>query len=122
MSEEQLMAFIAKAKDDQSIQDKLKAAKTPEDVVGIAKEHGHEFATEHMIQLSEEELERVAGGTDTGFLDPFNPLQSQKTADDVANLPSNSLQFQAVIISSTTSKSPQISLQYLARLFAVTNK
>ena len=36
MSEEQLNAFIAKAKDDQSIQDKLKAAKSPEDVVGIA--------------------------------------------------------------------------------------
>ena len=62
MSEEQLKAFIAKAKDDQSIQEKLKAAKTPDDVVGIAKEHGHEFATEHMTQLSEEELEGVAGG------------------------------------------------------------
>ena len=63
MSEDQLKAFIAKAKDDQSIQEKLKAAKSPEDVVGIAKEHGHEFATEHMTQLSEEELEGVAGGT-----------------------------------------------------------
>ena len=62
MSEEQLKAFIAKAKDDQSIQEKLKAAKTPEDVVGIAKEHGHEFATEHMTQLSEDELEGLAGG------------------------------------------------------------
>ena len=62
MSEEQLKAFIAKAKNDQSIQEKLKAAKSPEDVVGIAKEHGHEFATEHMTQLSEEELEGVAGG------------------------------------------------------------
>ena len=65
MSEEQLKAFLAKAKDDQSIQDKLKAAKSPEDVVGIAKEHGNEFATEHMTQLSEEELESVAGGTVT---------------------------------------------------------
>ena len=36
MSEEQLKAFLAKAKDDQSIQEKLKAAKSPEDVVGIA--------------------------------------------------------------------------------------
>ena len=62
MSEEQLKAFIAKAKDDQSIHEKLKAAKTPEDVVGIAKEHGHEFATEHMTQLSEDELEGLAGG------------------------------------------------------------
>ncbi|KZR87333.1 Nitrogen fixation protein of unknown function [Synechococcus sp. MIT S9509] len=62
MSEEQLKAFIAKAKDDQSIQDKLKAAKTPEDVVGTAKEHGHEFTADNVAELSEEELEGVAGG------------------------------------------------------------
>ena len=64
MSEEQLKAFLAKAKDDQSIQDKLKAAKTPEDVVGIAKEHGHEFTADKITELSEEELEGVAGGLD----------------------------------------------------------
>ena len=62
MSEEQLKAFIAKAKDDQSIQDKLKAAKSPEDVVAIAKEHGHEFTADKITELSEEELEGVAGG------------------------------------------------------------
>ena len=64
MSEEQLKAFIAKAKDDQSIQEKLKAAKSPEDVIGIAKKHGHEFTQDHMNQLSEKELESLAGGTD----------------------------------------------------------
>ena len=53
MSDEQLKAFIAKAKDDQSIQAKLKSAKTPEDVVGIAKEHGYKFTTEYITQLSE---------------------------------------------------------------------
>ena len=63
MSLEQLKAFLAKSKDDQSIQDKLKAAKSPEEVVGIAKEHGHEFTAEHLTQLSKEELEGVAGGT-----------------------------------------------------------
>ena len=62
MSEEQLKAFIAKAKDDQSIQDKLKAAKSPDEVVSIAKEHGHEFTADKISQLSEEELEGVAGG------------------------------------------------------------
>ena len=31
--------------------------------MGIAKEHGHEFATEHMTQLSEDELEGLAGGS-----------------------------------------------------------
>ena len=67
MSEEQLKAFLAKAKDDQSIQEKLKAAKSPEDVVGIAKDHGHDFGTEHISQLSEEELEGVTGGTILSF-------------------------------------------------------
>jgi predicted ribosomally synthesized peptide with nif11-like leader len=63
MSKEQLKAFLEKVKGDTSLQDKLKAAQSPEQVVGIAKEHGHEFATEHMTQLSDEELEGVAGGT-----------------------------------------------------------
>ena len=62
MSEEQLKAFIAKAKDDPSIQEKLKAAKSSEDVVSIAKEHGHEFTADKITELSEEELEGVAGG------------------------------------------------------------
>ena len=63
MSEEQLKAFIAKAKDDTSIQEKLKAAKSPDDVVGIAKEHGHEFTTDKLTEtLSDEELEGLAGG------------------------------------------------------------
>ena len=61
MSEEQLKAFIAKAKDDQTIQEELKAAKSPEDVVGIAKEYGHEFTADKINQLSEDELEGVAG-------------------------------------------------------------
>ena len=66
MSEEQLKAFIAKAKDDQSIQDKLKAAKSPEEVVAIAKENGHEFTADKIAKLSDAELEGVAGGVTTG--------------------------------------------------------
>ena len=62
MSEEQLKAFLAKVKVDSILQQKLKAAKSPEDVVGIAKEHGHEFTADKISQLSEEELEGVAGG------------------------------------------------------------
>ena len=62
MSLEQLKAFLAKVKGDSSLQEKLKAAKSPEDVVGIAKEHGHEFSEDHLSELSEEELEGVAGG------------------------------------------------------------
>ena len=65
MSEEQLKAFIAKAKDDQSIQEKLKAAKALEDVVVIAKDEGFLISTDELKaqeKLSEEELEGVAGG------------------------------------------------------------
>ena len=62
MTLEQLKAFLAKAKGDSNLQEKLKAAKSPEDVVGIAKEHGHEFTADKMTELSEEELEGVAGG------------------------------------------------------------
>ena len=68
MSEEQLKAFIAKAKDDQSIQEKLKATKTPEEVVAIAKEHGYEFTADKITELSEEVLENVSGSITTGLL------------------------------------------------------
>ena len=63
MSKEQLKAFLEKVKGDTSLQDKLKAAQSPEQVVGIAEEHGHDFGTEHISELSEEELESVSGGT-----------------------------------------------------------
>ena len=66
MSEEQLKAFIAKVKEDSNLQEKLKAAKLPENVVDIAKAHGYEFTADEITELSEEELENVAGGTDTG--------------------------------------------------------
>ena len=64
MSQEQLKAFLEKVKGDLNLQERLKAAKSQDEVVSIAKEHGHEFETEHVSQLSEEELESVAGGTD----------------------------------------------------------
>ena len=83
MSEEQLKAFIAKAKDDQSIQEKLKAAKTSEEVVAIAKEYGHEFTVDVLkntkVNLSEEELEGVSGGKDA------NPA-SNKVADGILKM------------------------------------
>ena len=62
MSLEQLKAFLEKVKGNPNLQDKLKAAKSAEDVVGIAKEHGHEFTADKTTELSEEELEGVAGG------------------------------------------------------------
>ena len=65
MSEEQLKAFLEKVKADTSLQDRLKAAKSQDEVVSIAKERGHNFGTEHISQLSEKELESVSGGTIT---------------------------------------------------------
>lgn len=62
MSKEQLKAFLEKAKVDTTIQEKLKIAKTTEEVVAIGKEHGHDFTADKLGQLSEEELEKVAGG------------------------------------------------------------
>ena len=74
MSEEQFKAFITKAKVDQSIQEKLKAAKTSEEVVGIAKEYGYVFTANEIknnrIELSEDELEGVTGGACLMNLDP----------------------------------------------------
>lgn len=75
MSEEQLKAFLEKVKGDASLQEKLKAAKSQDDVVSMAKEHGHDFGTEHINQLSEEELEDVAGGTSTTGLKVYTRLQ-----------------------------------------------
>ena len=62
MSKEELKAFLEKVKGDTSLQDRLKAAKSQDEVVSIAKEHRHEFESLHISQLSEEELEGVAGG------------------------------------------------------------
>ena len=86
MSEEQLKAFIAKAKDDQSIQDKLKAAKTTDDVVGIAKGHGHEFTADKLTEaLTDEELEGMAGGA---YLDIHGAPTSGSLPNDACNLKS----------------------------------
>ena len=75
MSEEQLTAFLERVKADTSLQDKLRAAKSPQQVVGIAKEHGYDFGTEHFSELSKEELESVSGGTLTPAPYPTNSPQ-----------------------------------------------
>ena len=66
MSEEQLKAFIAKVKDDSSLQEKLKAAADTDAVVAIAKEAGFSISADNLenseSELSDQELESVAGG------------------------------------------------------------
>ena len=63
MSQDQLKAFLERVKGDANLQDRLRAAKSQDDVVSIAKEHGHDFDAEQISQLGEEELESVTGGT-----------------------------------------------------------
>ncbi len=64
MSEEQLKAFLTKVQGDKSLQDQLNAEGS--DPIAIAKAAGFSISTEdlkaHRQNLSEEELEGVAGG------------------------------------------------------------
>ena len=69
MSEEQLKVFIEKVKTDTSLQEKLKAAASPEAAIEIAKDAGFSITAEDIqsmqsatVELSDEELEGAAGG------------------------------------------------------------
>ncbi|WP_114991345.1 Nif11-like leader peptide family natural product precursor [Synechococcus sp. UW179A] len=62
MSEEQLKVFLANAKGDTHLQEKLKAAKSFEEVVSLAKAYGCEITSDKLSEISKEELEHVAGG------------------------------------------------------------
>ena len=67
MSEEQLKAFLEKVKADSSLQEKLKTNADVEAVVAIAKEAGFMISVDEFkmaqAEISDEELEGVAGGT-----------------------------------------------------------
>ena len=69
MSEEQLNAFLETVKTDTSLQEKLNGAADADAVVEIAKEAGFSIIAEDiqsmqsaMVELSDHELEQVAGG------------------------------------------------------------
>ena len=72
MSEEQLKAFLEKVKGDTTLQEKLKAAVDADAVTAIAKEAGFsisaddlkDFKNAQFSEISDEELEGVAGGGD----------------------------------------------------------
>jgi predicted ribosomally synthesized peptide with nif11-like leader len=71
MSEEQLKAFLEKVKADTSLQEKLNGAADADAVVEIAKEAGFSISADDLkntkVELSEEELEGVAGGACWGY-------------------------------------------------------
>ena len=66
MSEEQLKAFLEKVKVDTSLQEKLNGAADADAVAAIAKEAGFSVSADDLTmaqsELSEKELEGVAGG------------------------------------------------------------
>jgi predicted ribosomally synthesized peptide with nif11-like leader len=70
MSEVQLTALLAKLKDDSELQEKLKGAAELDAAVAIAQEAGFDvskadwlrYQAKHVLELSEVELESVAGG------------------------------------------------------------
>ena len=66
MSEEQLKAFLEAVKADAGLQEKMSAAKDADAVVEIAKAAGFVISVEQLKrapgELSDEELEGVAGG------------------------------------------------------------
>ena len=71
MAEEQLKAFLEKVQSDSSLQDKIKAAKTQDEVVVIAKAEGLIISADQLtkrlsnpesIELSDEQLAMVSGG------------------------------------------------------------
>ena len=70
MSEEQLTALLAKLKDDMELQEKLKGAADLDAAMAIAKDAGFDISkadwlkhqATRTLELSDGELERVAGG------------------------------------------------------------
>ena len=69
MSEKQLSALLAKLKDDVGLREKFKGAADLDAAVALAKESGFEVSKEDWMkyqaqtqELSDEELEGVAGG------------------------------------------------------------
>jgi predicted ribosomally synthesized peptide with nif11-like leader len=71
MSEEQLAALLAKLKDDAGLQKKLQGAGDLDAFLAIAKEAGFEiskadwlkYQAKQTLELSDEELDSVAGGS-----------------------------------------------------------
>ena len=76
MSEEQLTALLAKLKEDAGLQEKLKGAADLDAAVALAKEAGYDvskadwlkYQAKQTIELSDEELEGVAGGDGRGSM------------------------------------------------------
>jgi predicted ribosomally synthesized peptide with nif11-like leader len=88
MSEEQLTALFAKLKDDAGLQEKLQGAADLDAALALAKEAGFDvckadwlkYQAKQTLELSDEELEDVAGG-----------IPGQSRPDEFSGLPMGSL-------------------------------
>jgi len=84
MSEEQLAALLAKLKDDAGLQEKLNGAADLDAFVEMAKDAGFDVnkadwlkhQAQQTLELSDEELEDVAGGGTAFLLCPVETLLS----------------------------------------------
>ena len=82
MSEEQLSALLARLKEDAGLQENLKGAADLDAAVAIAREAGFDvskadwlkYQANQTLELSDEELEGVAGGKPTGGGTDFCPI------------------------------------------------
>ena len=81
MSEEQLSALLAKLKEDAGLQEKLKGAADLDAAVAMAKDAGFDVSkadwlkhqAKQTLKLSDEELDKVAGGGAMGL--PFTDVR-----------------------------------------------
>ncbi|MCP9807571.1 Nif11-like leader peptide family RiPP precursor [Cyanobium sp. T1B-Tous] len=95
MSEEQLSALLAKLKDDEGLQEKLKGAADLDAAVALAKEAGFDvskadwlkYQAKQTMELSDEELEGVAGGTEV-LIPILIPKLGKEEGDDQYTPPS----------------------------------
>jgi predicted ribosomally synthesized peptide with nif11-like leader len=82
MSEEQLTALLAKLKEDAGLREKLKGAVDLDAAVAIAKEAGFDVSkadwlrhqAKQTLELTDEELEGVAGGKNEDHTNKCRPL------------------------------------------------
>ncbi len=81
MSDEQLQSLLAKAQNDPALKERLSSARSHDEVASMAAEQGHAISKPYLIRkeaeaisrLSDEDLEKVAGGC---FLS-WQPVESQ---------------------------------------------
>jgi predicted ribosomally synthesized peptide with nif11-like leader len=89
MSEEQLSALLAKLKEDAGLKEKLKGAEDLDSAVALAKEAGFDvskadwlkYQPNQTLELSDEDLEKVAGG----FLTKTDGSQARDGCECVNN-------------------------------------